>query len=301
MPKLIHEQTGLKIVTNDRNGFTVCTLHYTADPRKRSPEWRDAAKKGLKQSEFEQEYEIVYDAYMGQKVFPEIKARRSEIILHEGPYQDNEWPKNLQMWAGFDYGANNPSAFIVFTIVDGITYAIWEMYQPCRNIIAFVEAMKRCPYWDQVRWIVHDPDMDNLKQRDMATGGVTSVKRQFEQLGIFKWVRGNTDEQAWLVKMSQHWSAEMPTFKIMDSCPNLIDEFESATYVSMTDRQLETQNYRETMVDKHNHAMDATKYFMNIGVGKQTKPLNYTNVAASYGWGSGIHQPIGRPQELGLY
>lgn len=301
MPKLLHEQTGLKIVSNEHNGFTVCTLHYTADSRKRSPEWRAAAKKGLKQAEFEQEYEIIYDAYMGQKVFPEIKARRSEIILHEGPYQDNDWPKNLQMWGGFDYGANNPSAFIVFTIVDGVTYAIWEMYQPCRNIISFTEAMKACPFWDQIRWLVHDPDMDNLKQRDMATGGVTSVKRQFEQLGITKWVRGNTDEQAWLVKMSQHWSTEMPTFKIMDSCPNLIDEFESATYVSMTDRQLETQNYKETMVDKHNHALDATKYFMNVGVAQVSKPFKYLNVAASYGWGGGTAKSIYRPQELGLH
>ena len=300
MPKLLHEQTGLKIVSNEKNGFTVCTLHYTADPRKRSTEWRDAAKKGLKPSEFEQEYEIIYDAYMGQKVFPEIKARRSEIIVRDGPF-GGEWPKNLPMWGGFDYGANNPSAFVVFTIVDGITYALWEIYKPCRNIIEFTAQMKSCPYWDQIRWIAHDPDMDNFKQRDMSTGGVTTVKIQFEQLGIHKWLRGNTDEQAWLVKMNQHWMAEQPTFVVLESCPNLIDEFESATYVSMTDRQLETQNYREAMVDKHNHAMDATKYFMNAGARPVTKAFKYFNVASTYGWSETTKYPVYRPKELGLY
>ncbi|MDE1766558.1 MAG: hypothetical protein KGI27_09870 [Thaumarchaeota archaeon] len=301
MGRVIHEQTGLRIVTNDKNGFTICTLHYTADPRKRSPEWRDAARKGLKQAEFEQEYEIIYDAYMGQKVFPEIKSRRSEIIVREGPYEFNAWPKHLPMWGGFDYGKNNPSSFHVYTIVDGVTYALWELYEPCRNIFDFVSALKSCPYWDQIRYIAHDPDIDNFKERDMKTGGVTTVKRQFESLGISKWMRGNNDEQSWLIKMNQHWVPEQVTFKILECCPAMIDEFESATYTQMTHRQLETQNYKETMVNKHNHAMDDCKYFMNSNPNPVVRPLKYFNVASTYGWGGPEQRPSQRPSQLGLY
>jgi hypothetical protein len=301
MSKFLHEQQGLKIVTNPINGFTICTLHYTADPRKRSVEWRDAARRGLKQAEFEKEYEIIYDAYMGQKVFPEIKARRSEIILREGPYEFNAWPKTLPMWGGFDYGTNNPSSFHVYAIVDGITYALWELYEPCKNIYDFVAALQSCPYWKQIRYIAHDPDMDNLKQRDAKTGGLTSVKRMFEDLGVAKWLRGNNDEAAWLVQMNKHWMPEQVTFKILECCPKMIEEFESSTYVSMTDRQLQTQNYNEKMLNKHNHALDDCKYFMNSNPNPVVRPLKYFNVASTYGWSGAESRPQHRPQELGLY
>jgi len=223
MSKTLHEQTGLRIVQNDRNGFVVCTLHHTADPRKRSEEWRVAAKRGMTQAQFDQEFDIIYDAYMGQKVFPEIKTRRQDIVLKEGPYEFNKWPGSLPMWGGFDYGQNNPSSFHVYTIVDGILYALWELYEPCRNIIEFAQAMKACPYWNQLRYIAHDPDMDNLKSINIKTGAAVSVRSHFESLGIFKWLRGNNDEQAWLVKMQEYWGGPEIRFKILECCPNLID------------------------------------------------------------------------------
>lgn len=300
MAKLIHEQTGLKIVSNPNNGFTVCTLHYTADPRKRSPEWKEAARRGLKQAEFEKEYEIIYDAYMGQKVFPEVRSRRDEIIVREGPYEFNKWPKDLPMWGGFDWGTNNPTSFHVYAIVDGITYALWELYEPTKNIYDLVAAIKSCPYYSQIRYIAHDPDMDNLKQIDFKNGGTTTVKSYLERLGITKWFKGNNDEAAWLVKMNQHWMGEQITFKILECCPNMIDEFETATYIAMTDRQLQTQNYNEKMLNKHNHALDDCKYFMNSNPNAVVRPLRYFNVASTYGWSDPQSRPSYRPQELGL-
>jgi hypothetical protein len=41
----------------------------------------------------------------------------------------------------------------------------------------------------------------------------------------------------------------------------------------MSDRQLETQNYREAMVDRKNHAMDDCKYFMNSGASLKTRKV----------------------------
>ena len=137
MSKLLHSQTGLKIVKNDRNGFVIATLHYTADPRKRGKAWKQEAMRGMSKAHAEQEFEISYDAMLGEKVFPEIQSRQDEIILHEGPFVGNDWPRSTPMWAGFDYGARNPSSFHVYTAVDGILYAIWELYEPCKDIVAF--------------------------------------------------------------------------------------------------------------------------------------------------------------------
>ena len=300
MPTILHESQGLSIKRNDRNGFTVCRLHYTADPRKRSDEWKAAAQRGMSSAQFEKEFEINYKATMGQKAFPEILTRRSEIVQAEGPYFDGKWPSDLPMWGGFDYGANNPSAFEVFTHVDGVTWALWELYEPCRNLIDFVRKMRECPYWAQIRYLIHDPDIDNLKGRNMQTGEACSIRSQFEQLGVTKWIRGITDEGAWLARMRQHWCGTDVTFKILPQCPMLIDEFEQATFIAMTDRQLETTNYNEHLRDKRNHAMDATKYFMNGTTRAAPTNVKVPNLVAAYSWGATSAPIRGRERELGL-
>lgn len=261
MPKIIHEETGLRIRQNDKNGFCVITLHFTADPRKRSKAWLTEAKQGMAPAKFEQEYNISYSAMFGEKVFPEIKDRKSEIVV-ECPFVEG-WPRETPMWGGFDYGAKNPSSFHVYAIHDGILYAIWEMYKPCRNIIEFSKEMKDCPYWDQIRYIMCDPDMGSFKQRNMTTGEAATVLQQFLELGISKLVPGSNDEAGWLAAMRKHWGGEEITFKIQENCAHMIREFEGATFVTMSERQLETQNYRESLVDKNNHALDDCKYFMN--------------------------------------
>ncbi len=262
MPIPLHSQTGLQIRKNDNNGFVVVTLHYTADPRKRAPGWAKEAAQGLTKAKFEQEYEISYTSMMGEKVFPQIKARRHDIVQKMGPYIDDEWPKDLPMWAGFDYGARNPSSFHVYTVVDGVIWVIWELYKPCKNLPQFVKEMKDCPYWGQIRFIAADRSMNELRQNNKA-GYMESVRQQFYAEGVTKMIDGNTDEQAWLIQMAKHWNAEEVTLKILESCPNLINELEEAVFVTMSDRQLETQNYKETLVDKRNHAMDDLKYFLN--------------------------------------
>ena len=294
MSKLLHSQTGLKIVKNDRNGFVIATLHYTADPRKRGKAWKQEAMRGMSKAHAEQEFEISYDAMLGEKVFPEIQSRQDEIILHEGPFVGNDWPRSTPMWAGFDYGARNPSSFHVYTAVDGILYAIWELYEPCKDIVAFTNKLLACPYWDQLRYIAHDPSLNNLTQRDMKTGGMTTIAQQFIQLGITKFIAGNHDEQAWLAQMQKHWCGDEVTFKIMDCCPRMIEEFGLATYVGMSERQLETQNYREALVDKQNHALDDCKYFMNSSPSLKTRKIQLPNLAAKFGFGPASAAPTRR-------
>jgi len=297
VPKQLHESEGLRIWTNDKNGFTIARLHFTADPRKRSEDWIAASKRGMSAAQWEQEFNINYSAHQGERAFPEIVSRRSEIVFREGPYLDGKWPLDIPMWGGFDYGAKNPSSFHVYTVVDGVTWAIWELYEPCRNIITFSQTLKACPYWPQIRYIVCDPDIGSLKQRAM-NGDVTSVRAQFEALGITKWVPGVTDEQGWLSLMAKHWCGPEITFRILETCPHMLDEFEQATYITMSDRQLETQNYREALIDRKNHALDDCKYFMNSGAAKsKPRTLKLPSLVAGYGWG-GTGSTQMRPREL---
>jgi hypothetical protein len=260
MPKLLHEQTGLRIVKNDINQFAVITLHFTADPAKRSPQWEAEAKAGMPPAKWEKEYCISYTALFGERVFPELVSNRNKIIVSE-PYP--ELPEDLPCWGGFDYGARNPTSFHVYTIHDNVVYSIWELYEPCKNIVDFVTKMKGCPYWSRLKYIAADPSIWNRTQQ-MASG-LTSIYHLFTQAGVPHLIKGNNDETAWMAQMREHWrdNAEDPTFRIFARCPNQIREFDSAVFVSMSEKQLHSQNYKEAINDHNNHSLDDCKYFMN--------------------------------------
>lgn len=65
---------GLQKWTNPRNGFRVLSVHYTADPDKRSPEWKRKASQGMPARGWAREYEINFTIPEGKPVFPEFSA-----------------------------------------------------------------------------------------------------------------------------------------------------------------------------------------------------------------------------------
>jgi hypothetical protein len=271
MPQVIHESTGLTIKLNDINQFCVVSLHYTADPVKRTDQWKREASAGMVPAKWDKEYEIDYTALFGKKVFPEITTHRQHIIVSE-PYP--EFPDTQVYWGGFDYGTQNPSSFHVYTIVDEIVYSVWELYEPCKNIPDFVAKMKDCPYWNKIRYIAHDPTMTYATQQ--RNNGLVSVAHLFMEAGVTKWLKGNNDEAAWKAIMSEHWrNPETPTFKIFARCANQIREFDSAVFANMNEKQLMTQNYREDIADRNNHSLDDCKYFMNSRPRLQRKVVKY--------------------------
>lgn len=258
--ELLHEQSGLKIVKNSNNKFVVATLHYTADPAKRTKEWKSEAQAGMRPAQWAKEYELDYTALYGARVFPEIANNRARIVVPE-PY--TEFSALQTFWGGFDFGSRNPSAFIVFTIVDGVMEAVWELYEPCKNIPDFATKMKRCPYWGNIKYIACDPTIINQKTRPNKYGTLVTLAELFGEEGIRCLIPGTTDEAAWVEMMRKAWKDEGdPTFRIWERCPNLVKEFVNAVYAGQSDKEILTQTYKEQIEDVNNHAMDATKYFM---------------------------------------
>lgn len=261
--EVLHSQQGLDIWRNEHNRFVICQLHYTADPAKRSPEWEAEARSGLQSARFAREYDLQWDALDGQKVFPEIVQHRSQIVI---PGDSVTFGEHQHYWAGYDHGMRNPSAFVVFTVDEsGTIYAVWEMYEPCTNMLAFVAKMKQCPYWNKIRHIVADPALWD-KRGYSSEGQPISPYEMFYQYGVRNFIKGNRHvEQTWLMLMRQYWGDKDDIqFKILDSCQCMIEEFEGARYPNMSDVIASNKNVVEVMVDKDNHAMDATKYWMTM-------------------------------------
>lgn len=261
MPEILHESTGLKIVRNEVNRFIVATLHYTADPVKRTPDWIAEAKAGMRPAQWAKEYEIDYVALYGQRVFPEITSARDKIVIPE-PYK--EYGPLQPFWGGFDFGQRNPSAFYVFTIDDGVLVAVAEIYEPCKSIEDLAGKIVTLPYFQQIKYIASDPTIVNQKSRTNKFGQFVPLAELFAEHGIRKLVPGNTDEAPWIAMMRGHWkNSNDPTFQIRACCPNLISEFENAVYAGQSDKDVLTQTYREQIEDVRNHGLDAVKYWMN--------------------------------------
>ncbi len=270
MPKLLVEDVGLKIVKNDNNGFAVVTLHHTADPAKRAPEWRREAAAGMTPEKFAREYDIDYTAVMGAKVFPEITSNRGYIVVPD-PFPD--FGPGVKYWGGLDYGVRNAASFHVYTIVDGITYSVWELFgsinpntnlqgRAASNIAEFVAAMREFPYFSLIRYIAADPNLWQ-KSNPQKDGTLISVHELFYNAGVRNLLQGRQDEDAWLALMRGHWADTTdPTFRIFERCQNQIREFETSIYVNQSERQLMSAAYSEKMVDKDNHSLDDCKYFM---------------------------------------
>src|SRR5260370_10823386 len=279
--EILHEQEGLRIKRNAVNGFVVATLHYTADASKRSQKWLDTVKQGMTTSKFEREYEISYTAQFGERVFPEFLEKKELIVVPE-------FEAEGQVWAGFDYGARNPSSFHVYTYEGGCFYAVWELYKPCKNIPEFALELKGCPYYSRIKYIAADPSLWG-KRTHNAAGEPERVANLFIKEGIMKLISGSTDESSWIGIMRKHWENEEPTFKITQNCRGMLKEFEGATFQDFAnDRLSATANFKESVRAKVNHAWDDAKYFFNsqpiVAKGYKSK---YKQDQASrwYGWG----------------
>lgn len=260
----LYEGTGLKIRRNENNQFVVVTLHYTADPERRSEEWKKEAMAGMPEARWMQEQEIDYGAMFGTKVFPQISTHRANIVVPRD--MQPTFSKSTPMWGGFDFGIRNPSSFHVYTWYEQRLYAIWELYKPCENLDEFCHDLKSCPYWEQIKYVFADPHIWDQRAFNSKGTGSQSIGDQFRQHGIRKLVPSSNDEEAWLTLMNQYWgNPEDPIFRIFSTCPQMIQEFETAAYPKMTDRQMLGKNFKEKMADVNNHAMDDCKYFMLSG------------------------------------
>lgn len=93
---------GIKEHRNTRNGFYVLWCHYSADPKKRSQEWKLEQSQGIPQNDWNREYEIDFSSFAGKPVF-----------LHD--YDDARMWKSCEVSPKFpiirswDFGYHHPA------------------------------------------------------------------------------------------------------------------------------------------------------------------------------------------------
>jgi len=96
---------GVEIWRNPKNKFTVFQLHYSADPAKKTKEWKENAKCGIPRREWMREYELAWDSWAGMPVYDEFDQK-----IH-GVQGDIDPELGLPLLRGWDFGLT-PSVII---------------------------------------------------------------------------------------------------------------------------------------------------------------------------------------------
>ena len=96
-PNYVVPMQGVRLWKNKKNKFAVLEIHYTADPTKRDPSYKESIKNSMPLQQYLREYELNWDTYSGMPVYPEFGDIH---ILHDEPAVS----PGLPLLIAFDFG-----------------------------------------------------------------------------------------------------------------------------------------------------------------------------------------------------
>jgi len=280
------------------SGIVVLELHYSADPDKDPKNdngaWIKKAVKGyvggFESPKWRREMEIDYSAGGGDPVFPFLTSVYHPIFKPRIPVEEAK--TKFRIYAGYDYGTNNPAAFVVWGFDKlGEPYALWELYEPCEDFNEHCDKIKACPYFQCIQEIVCDPSIHWKTQKGSKSGIETIAQRFFERgIRMNPGIRGSAEVIAVDFK-SKYWQDPLnPRGFITEDCPcGMKEVMELKHDVALSTSAANRRNAPETIMDKNNHWWDATAYLFN------SNPRPFVPAEKMEEW-SAIHNIIKRAQ-----
>jgi hypothetical protein len=138
----------------NKNGFFVIQLHYTADPAKdpateKGKEWIKAAKEGMPAASWRKEYELEWHALSGELVYPYFD--RSVHLV-----QPFAIPADWTRYMAIDPGLRNPTA------------ALWAAVDPEGTVYFYREhyVSEKTIDWHAGKFLEHEAAAGFTKQQD---------------------------------------------------------------------------------------------------------------------------------------
>jgi len=129
-------RVGVEQWENPRNGLVVCRLHYTADPAKRTPEWKTAAARNQHPRAWRREYEIDWTSPEGDPVIPEYQDEKHT--------RDFLWDRSLRLLRFWDFGFVSPVALFAQLTLFGqlrVRRELCPFNTPLNQLWAMVQAV----------------------------------------------------------------------------------------------------------------------------------------------------------------
>jgi len=246
---------GVRAWTNPKNRFMVYELHYTADPEKRDPAYKDSIKNSLPMQEYLREYELHWDTFSGQPVYPEFGKLH---ITNEKPTPT----AGLPMLIGIDWGLT-PAAVIgqfdegILTIFEEVVFINMGAIRFMERIAAHIR-MKYPSHSDlKKNWkCFADPAGVAKAQSDEVTCFQVASRYFNVTPGPVAWEERRNSVVRFLMQLEKG----TPAFQIYGrECPMLLKGFEGGYRFSDKSFDVEPNKLRP-IKDAYSHPHDACQY-----------------------------------------
>jgi hypothetical protein len=290
--KQLAPQTPVKVrrgleVRRTAGGIPVIRHHYTADPSRDpelNPSWKEAERKTYtSQASWDREQEIRDEAGGGELVLADtLITYWKKIVITDPAWRPDP---NWEVEAGFDHGKTNATAFERGYIdYDGVIYLCGEYYMPGKEIFEHAPILRQMADILKVRAAYADPSIfPQVLQQSQLPGKPAERAKSINELYIEQYIElfspfmGDRSDVSAAARMMAHWrdlDKREPTLKIVCrnyserpqpglhdwDCPNLVWEMMRLRREKLTAQQLLSRNVSEAIVQKDNHAWDASKY-----------------------------------------
>lgn len=247
---------GVRVWRNQKNRFMILELHYTADPSKRHPDYKESIKNSMPLQEYLREYELHWDTFEGHPVYPEFSKLH---ITYEKP----EPILGLPMLVGFDFGLT-PAAIVAQ--LQGETLVVFKEYVELNMgidrfaDIVIPELRLRFPAWSNLRkdWKCFiDPSGAFKRDTDENTCALILQAKGFNTTpGPIAWEARRGAVVHWLRQMTK----EGPAMQIhAPECSMLVKGFEGGYRFPEKAVDIEPTKIRP-LKDAYSHPHDAFQY-----------------------------------------
>lgn len=267
-PDVKKPMQGVELWQNPKNKFLVVDLHYTADPGKRSKEFREAVKASIPLREYLMEYERNWETFEGLPVFEDFSRE-----IHESK-EALEPQLGLPLILGWDFGLT-PACIVAQQQGDQLV-VLKEYVEQNMSIQKFAPKVMRDLKIRYPEWV--DPEKDFLNFIDPAgfqrvqTDANTCALEMRNSAGIRNIKPGPLlwEERKKAVNdVLMHYSKDGPGFLICEkTAPTLFAGFTGGYQYPESAGDIEPTKIRP-LKNKYSHPHDAFQYLVGgIAAGK---------------------------------
>lgn len=261
-----------------KSGVLTTRIHYSADPDKdpatdAGKEWLIRASQaylgGMGSAEWQAHMEINPQSSSGERVLPYFNNIRDRVIVEDLP---EEVYRQWTVDSGLDYGARNPTVWLVFANdFEGNRYLVHEISIPANEtngIPGYCALMKQFPQFERLNGRIQaDPSLWNKDQNTKA--GLVSKAQIFAQNGVYlvsAQAKGKEADDVLLNRLNGYYWVDTdsddfePKLFICKSAKQTIRAFPLMLWQDWQAAVQKNRAYKEAMVDNWVDQWDAMKY-----------------------------------------
>ena len=258
---------GVEVWKNPRNGFVVIDLHYTANPRKRGTEWKNAIKHSMPIKDFLMEYEKSWQTYEGRAVYEDYNP-----LIHKVPGTIEPEP-GVPLLLGWDFGLT--PACVIAQLVGNQLRILEEHIESDGSISKLAPRVRKhlqisYPEWtrdaDQVYSFI-DPAGFQRAQTDERTCAAVLREHGFTNVapGPVNWEARRKAVEDYLIRTYGKGAALIVS---EDHCPVLLEGFSGGFQYPESILEKEPSQIRP-LKNKFSHPHDALQYLCSGATAKK--------------------------------